>query len=168
MQPLNRIVDDLRKDILGAAKQINLEPGRDVRESQYAQQGAFHYALKTMNAEHWGPCAFLTRDAILRPDSFTRNYLSGPEIVEDMAGAFFGALAPQVLQAYREVSTPYIVHFRDSGVRDDVIPVALTYLHRFLHSDGQDAGTHTCFDGEGRTIFPDAIIRLESIMERHT
>jgi hypothetical protein len=114
----------------------------------------FHYELKTGNSMHWGPYAFLVRDAIRRA-SVTHDYLETPEIVEDYYNGGSGT------EKFRKITKPCIVKFRSTELRDDVTKVALTYCYSALWEMEMGLNDNTHFDGEGRTVQRSDIISLE-------
>jgi hypothetical protein len=114
----------------------------------------FAYTLKTENPILWGPNAFLVRDAIVRRDSITHDYLDIPEIVEDLAG---GSVAGR----FRAITKPCIVKFRSLKPRNDVTRVALYYCYSALWGFGMHTYNNTCFDGHGQTIPRSDIVSIE-------
>jgi len=127
----------------------------------WTHNGSFHYHLKTSDRLHWGPFAFLVRDAIVRRGSFTHDYLATPEIVEDLAGMMVGDRAPLLIGEFRNATRPCIVKFRSAEPRADVVRVALYYAYSTLWRQEQSIDTNTCFDGGGQTISFSDIVQIE-------
>lgn len=119
-------------------------------------RGGFAYALKTSNPIHWGPYAFLVRDAILRPADVTHDYLETPEIVEDIANGDH-----LLINEFRRISRPCIVKFRSIDPRPDVVEVALYYSYFSLWAKPMNLDTNTHFDAEGKTIPFEDIVGME-------
>jgi hypothetical protein len=115
----------------------------------------FQYELKTRNSMHWGPYAFLVRDAIVRRDPVTHDYLETPEIVEDYYNGGSGT------EEFRTNTKPCIVKFRSLERRTDVTKVALSYCYAALWGMGTGLNANTHFDGEGRTVPRSDIIIIE-------
>jgi hypothetical protein len=167
LQPLGERVTKLTAFITKLAEQsgISISDSQGRNPSLYREQGSYHYGAKVHDRRHWGPYAFLVRDAILHRDSITHDYLATPEIVEDFAGLLAGDDAPQLLKRFRELTRPCIVKFVSTTARDDVVRVALYYLYREYWGLEQYTETNTCFDGEGQTVSRDAIVNIEFLHE---
>jgi len=116
--------------------------------------------MKTSDSRHRGPYAFLTRDALIDPES-TGHYLSTPEFVEDIIRSQYSSDAEKILELFKARTSPCIVHFRDAKPRDDVAETALHYLYSGVHGDRPRGSIHTCFDGGGEIVDASQIIRVE-------
>ena len=160
--PLNLILKRIEADLSALAISNNLvtdKKGHSLHTTNAAHRQEI-YDLKTGSTDLRGPFAFLTRDALVNPDS-TDHYLDAPEIIEDIAISQYGHNADAILNLFRERTKPCIVHFRDRTPRNDVVEVALTYLYNVVHDKKPFGRHHTCFDGGGKSISFDAITRVE-------
>lgn len=125
-------------------------------------RGAPLYHLKTANAIHWGPHALLVREAALRPREIgNHDYLGTPEIVEDICQCFEDRFGRDLHRAYQVATRPCLVHFVSDVPRPDTVPVALAYACAALRNEQLTHWANTCFDGEGRAVTSDQIVRFE-------
>jgi len=136
-------------------------------EPSVFNNSAYLYHMKTSDSRHWGPYAFLTRDALVDPEG-TGHYLSTPEIVEDIIRSQYSSDAETLLELFRTRTHPCIVHFRDVKPRDDVAETALHYLHSGVHGCRPRGSIHTCFDGGGEIVDVGLIIRIEFLDQDFT
>ena len=58
-----------------------------------------------------GPFAFLIRDIAIHAPSPNHDYLDAPEMVEDIAGTLLGENYSQLVNRFKETSTPCLVSF---------------------------------------------------------
>jgi hypothetical protein len=155
IQPLMEWLPHIRDSL----DKISARIGRSARPNSAVvgrRQGGRAYTLKTSDPIHWGPYAFLVRDAILRPADVTHDYLETPEIVEDIAnGNQF------LINEYRRISRACIVKFRSVDPRPDVVKVALYYSYFSLWEEPMNLDTNTHFDGKGRPVPFDDIVGME-------
>lgn len=153
IQPLGERLPAIKAFLATLAGQLDLPPAsQETATSFWGQQGGFQSSLKAPCPLHWGPFAFLVRDAILQRASSTHDYLATPEIVEDLAGIMAGDSAPRLIDEFRKATKPCIVKFRCAEPRADVVEVALFYSYSTLWGQEQSIETNTCFDSEGRSI----------------
>ena len=125
-------------------------------------RGAFQYRLKSSDRLHWGPYALLVREAALRPQEIgNHDYLGTPEIVEDICQCFEDQFGRDLLGAYQAVTRPCLVHFVSDAPRPDTVPVALAYACAALRKEPLTHWGNTCYDGEGRAVPADQIVRIE-------
>jgi hypothetical protein len=139
-------------------------PPRSERQNSYpAWGGRGRSSNEKINSPfEKGPHAFLVRDAIFRPHEFmSRDYLAGPEIVEDLCLGYGEEDAPAMYAQYQKATEPRIVVFRMPGAeRPEAVGAALMYLHHESRGEELSIQCNTCFDGEG-SMPRDAIIRIE-------
>ncbi len=158
IQPLGERLPAIKAFLEALASQLSATPSEP---STWTHRGGFHYSLKAPNPLHWGPFAFLVRDAIVQRASITHDYLATPEIVEDFAGVIVGNSAPLLIPEFRKVTKPCIVKFRSVEPRGDVVEVALFYSYFTLWGEEQGIDTNTCFDGGGQSIPFSDIVEIE-------
>jgi len=163
--PLDKCVNRIEAFLAELAASVSVDSiaDGDSDNSVELAQGNFHYGLKTTDAKHFGPWAFLTRDAIIDPDGATGAYTETPVIVEDIAGQQYGACATVVLEAFRRATRPHIVHFRDEQRLEGAIEVALAYCYSGLHNIRPLGRFHTCYSGAGKTIPRERIVKVEDL-----
>jgi hypothetical protein len=162
IQPLVARLPIIESFLATLETQISCEPlPQDSSPRFWREQGGFQYSLKTESSAHWGPFAFLVRDAIVQRCSLTHDYLGCPEIVEDLAGIMVGENAPRLIDQFRRMTRPCIVKFRSSEPRDDVAEVALLYCYSTLWGQRQGISTNTCFDAGGQAIPSTDIVGIE-------
>jgi hypothetical protein len=112
-----------------------------------------------------GPFAFLIRDVAIYAPSPNHNYLDAPEMIEDIAGALLGENYSQLVNRFKEISTPCLVSFTSES-KGYELPHALLYLK--LVEDGEThfeaaSSANTCFDSENVIVSPDRIKSVEII-----
>lgn len=110
-----------------------------------------------------GPFAFLFRDIAIHAPSPNHNYLESPEMVEDIAGTLLGENYSQLVNRFREISSPCLVSFTSESKGYEV-PQALLYLK--LVEDGEThfeaaSSANIFFDSENVTVSPDRIKFVE-------
>lgn len=160
--PLNCVLGRLTASLSDLACSIGVAPTLRADSCDARCQANFQrlFDLKTNDSQHWGPYAFLTRDALVDPD-LTGHYLEAPEIVEDIAWSKYGDSAELLLRAFRERTSPCIVQFRDARPREDVAEVALQYVYDGVCDNRPLGSSHTCFDGRGHAVSAETIVRIE-------
>ncbi|MDC0685599.1 hypothetical protein [Sorangium atrum] len=161
IRPLNERLGDLEEIVKQCAKDLGLNIGGHAPDEYWTHSGGIQFSLKTSDRMHWGPYAFLMREVILPGTSDVHDYLSAPEIVEDIARRDYGPSWQKVLDRFRSMTVPCIVHFRDWKRRDDAAAFALRYCHKRIHERDNDAILHTCYDAAGVPVSPSAIVRVE-------
>jgi hypothetical protein len=155
IKPLNEMLPYLTSFLEELGRTMGIDSALSIPNSM---NGSFQYVLKTTDAVHWGPYAFLVRDAILKKAPETHDYLSTPEIVEDLINAKFDS---RLLDEFSKCTRPCIVKFSSHLPREDVAEVALYYCYAALWNQRQGFYTNTCFDGQGSAIAPAQIVGVE-------
>lgn len=112
-----------------------------------------------------GPFAFLMRDIAIHAPSPNHNYLDSPEMLEDIAGTLLGENYSQLVNSFKETSTPCLVSFTSESKGYEV-PQALLYLK--LVEDGEThfeaaSSANTFFDSENVIVPPCRIKSVEII-----
>jgi hypothetical protein len=119
------------------------------------------FGLKVVNSAHWGPYGFLVRDAALCPaGSPWHNYLCGPEIIEDICGAFEASHGVDLFGRFRKASRPCLVKFIGPG-SEHKLEAALEYLVCVLHGRDLTLDVESSFDSEGAAVPPERIVAVQ-------
>jgi hypothetical protein len=125
--------------------------------------GAFQYHLKADDPMHWGPYAFLVREAIFCPSGLpNHDYLACPEIVEDICIVYGDRFGRDLRGAYRAATRPCIVKFISDVSRPDAVDAALRYLHALRWGHELRLSCNTCFDGQSKAVPARSILRVVS------
>ncbi len=112
-----------------------------------------------------GPFAFLFREVCIQAPDSIRSYHDTPELVEDIAGSMLGENYKQLVDRYKQVTTPYIVSFlAECSVRE--LSGALLYVK--LVEDGEsDIDAAKCaniyFNSKGVIVEPNRIKGIEIV-----
>jgi hypothetical protein len=132
--------------LLASLKEIGLQPApasersyqRECHEEKLAWRGS------------WGPFGHLVREAAL---SNTQNhFFHAPEVVVDLGFD---------LPAFRAATVPCIVKFRARDSWPDVVMQAFYYAYLSTWRKKADGECSTTWDGEGRTVPAEDIVRVE-------
>jgi hypothetical protein len=135
----------------------------DKRSFHLSSSAAHDYNLKTNDPFHWGPYAFLIRDIAFKGGSGDYgHYLRAPEVIENIYNCFAERYGPELEEAYTKSTQPCVVKFIDDRTKPSYVPEALHYLWHAYH--GEELGVcGITFDGEGETVPPDRILKVEFI-----
>jgi hypothetical protein len=121
------------------------------------------YEMKTADSLHWGPYAVLVRDAIVRRDLNTHNYLRTPEIIEDLAAVLAGRNDGHLLRVFIRTTVPCIVTFESREPREDVVAIGLHYCYLATWKQAPGIEGNTCFSANGKTIPREDIVAVEYV-----
>jgi hypothetical protein len=163
-------------DFLGglAAHCISMEEWNTFREkigslppvsSSRNKQSRSLYNMKTANAFHWGPYGILVLDHASNPkENGLHDYLSSPEIVEDICGCF-SDYHPHfdLLERFKAKSRPCVVKFLDAGQQsdgDEFLSIAVHHLYRRWHNLQCSQYCNTCYDGRGQPVKRQQILKI--------
>jgi hypothetical protein len=125
-------------------------------------QGAAQYARKLGFGLANGPYAVLVREMLLRPsETGSHDFLSVPEIIEDICMSYEDAFGADLRDAFVKATRPCIVKFASREVGYASVAAAITYVHRTLRREELLLECNTCFDGEGRRISAEAILKVD-------
>lgn len=112
-----------------------------------------------------GPFAFLIREVAIQAPVPYHNYLDAPEMVEDIAGTLLGENYLQLVDRFKEITSPCVVSFTSES-KGDELPCALLYL-KFIEDGDIDieaaSSANTFFDSEGVVVSPNRIQSVEFI-----
>jgi len=127
---------------------------------QKASNSAQDYKRKTENRFHWGPYAILVRDHAFKPEEVTNHdYLSRPEIIEDICNCFEEIYHINVLNIFLKKTKPCIVKFVDYHHNAKYVRAALWHLYH--QQQTCSSYCNDCFDGKGAPVPRDRILRVE-------
>lgn len=125
-------------------------------------QGAAQYYRRIGSGFANGPFAVLVRDTLLCPsETASHDFLSVPEVVEDICMSYEEAFRANLRDAYLKATRPCIVKFVACAGGCHAVAAAITYLHRRLREEGLLHECNTSFDGRGRRIPPEAILKID-------
>ena len=123
----------------------------------------FRYKSKMAGFDK-GPFGFLIMEPMfLYRDvkSYSRDYLKGCELIEDMCTVIGGSLGGKIYDRYFNQTNPCIIKFR-ADARGDELYAVLYYLwlrcHNIEHINCIDA--NTCYDGCGNNVAPNRIAAI--------
>jgi hypothetical protein len=120
------------------------------------------YEMKTMNPFYWGPYAILVRDLAFKPGEVgNHDYLSGPEIIEDICDCFERLYHLDVFKIFLQKTKPCIVKFIDRSIRTNYLRAALWHLYKIAWQEKCTDYCNDCFDGQGVTVRKDQILSVE-------
>lgn len=127
------------------------------------------YKLKMEDKIHYGPYAMLVKEAAYRYDDIgNHDYLSLPELIEDLGRGMDKKYGINLIEEYRRKSVPMIVKFKmppqnetDNYCDDDYIKFAVSYIYNKIHNEEMGLDDNTCFNGEGIIIPPENIVYVE-------
>jgi len=124
------------------------------------------YRLKTETYRRHmiGPYALLVREVFIDPQAtWSHDYLSCPEIVQDIATCYEAVYGVDLERRFRETSTPCIVKFRHKQLEPRAIMVPFWYAFFRLRDDNLTDAVGWSFDGEGVGVPSDAITDVEVV-----
>jgi hypothetical protein len=161
--PLGRSIDSIWMFLETlAAPWVSSSSWEEFRRDMGSCHSANLYRMKVNDQSHWGPYAMLIRDHAFNAQvNGNHDYLSAPEIVEDICICFRKRYKLNLLTTFMEHTRPCIVKMIDEQPRKDCVAAAVYHLYNLLH--GFDCSTHcsTCYDGEGIAVTPDRILTVE-------
>jgi hypothetical protein len=125
----------------------------------------YHYNLKTPDAFHWGPFAMLVKETAFKASEMgNHDYLRLPEIIEDICNGYYDRFGSHIHEYVVNSLKPCIVKFKSLGrVDDGCIKAALYYLHVCIHKKNLCIDANTCFDGKGKIVPFENIIKIEIV-----
>lgn len=129
-------------------------------ETTHPNHYAWLYRLKTPKSDklHHGPFAFLVRDAAVGlGDSGHHDYISQPEIVEDICKCF----GHDLLKKYQDSTQGCIVKFVQEDCPGHALDAAVNYLYAVRQGIKQNMDCNTCFDAKGKNIPPSTFLNVE-------
>jgi hypothetical protein len=126
---------------------------------------AFQFRQKTSNNIHAGPYAILVRDVAFHAKALGQHdYLSLPEIIEDLCSEVKAFANIDLTEHYRTALQPTIVKFTTAatGSAQGHVATALCYMWAAFHNNGKPDGNSVwCFDGANVTVPARDILEIQ-------
>ncbi|MGA9998104.1 MAG: hypothetical protein WBP93_22005 [Pyrinomonadaceae bacterium] len=160
--PLGQRLDAIWNFLYSLAKKsVSPEEWDEFRREMGSHHHAGLYEMKASDSMHWGPYALLSRDHAFKPEEIgNHDYLGAPEIVEDICICFSERYEFDLLGAFMKKTRPCIVKFFD-GSRSDCVSTAVYHLYNAHRGNGCSGQCNTCYDGEGVSVTPERIMKVE-------
>jgi hypothetical protein len=157
--PLNLSVDAVWQYLESLADSGCTVDFREFRARLGKQPG--HYGSRVTSAFHWGPYGVLVRDVAFRGDFGSDHFFDAPEIVVDICSSLRDEYGIDLLDRFVRTTKPCIVKFWHDIQNPKALSTALYYLYCMEH--GGDPGFYTLldFDGQGRVVAADRIVKVE-------
>lgn len=166
--PLGAMIDRLWDDLFSIAGRhvttaewhairASIETGR--HHTGLAEQSAFLYQLKVGRASLHGPYANLVRDHVIAPVEGHHDYLTVPEIVQDIA-RFTGT---DLQDRFERAAQSCVVKFRHDDVTHHEIASAVSYLMSKAHNEPHGFSSVHGIDCKGVAAAPQAVIAVDEI-----
>lgn len=124
---------------------------------------------KTCKPKIEGPFGLLFHEAVVRPSGCNGSYIHSPELVQDIAGELLGENYDMLVSRFRDETDPCVVHFMGKPTARTLCS-ALLYAHQ-TNVEMRDStevanSATTCFDGEGKPVLPQMILKIECLSEQ--
>jgi len=135
----------------------------DLPSSRGDRNSALQYHNKLANPTiGGGPCAFLIREAAVRPGGHHIAFAECPEIAKDIAGMRFDrASAAELLRRFRAATKPCVVTFRTRDPCPSATESAALYAYLSIHDPPSAVAVGAGFSGRGRAVPPEDIVGYE-------
>lgn len=160
--PLSRSLEHIWAFLWGIARQWSSPLEWAAFRANMPGQGGAQYHRKLACGLADGPYAVLVREVLLRPsETGSHDFLNVPEIIEDICMSYEEGLGHNLHGAFVMATRPCIVKFVSREVRSDAVAAAVTYVHRRLRHEDLFLKCNTCFNGEGRRISPEHILKVD-------
>lgn len=164
--PLNEAIDDIWKFLYSLIKGKLLEEKwfkfKNNIENIYDCHFAELYRNKVNCSTHWGSYAFLIKEVIFKFDEIgNHNYLSTPEIVEDICICFKKEFDIELLELFQKNTKPCIVKFITEGLDRADIKAAMMYAYSKFYDNKLSILSNSCSDGSGSKVLHKNILSIE-------
>lgn len=111
------------------------------------------YRNRLTHCNNHGPFAMLFKEVSKNPKKEgNHDYLSMPEIVEDILVKIKAKYNIDLSEKYRHSTKPIIVKFFQVENVEQYIGNALYYLHGKINNTGNELRANTCFDAKGIVV----------------
>jgi len=167
---LNKAIDSIWDFLFSLVEDhFSLNEWEHFKNNMGNGQWAHLYNLKAHCNSYGGPYAVLIREfAFMSNIVRNHDYLSTPEIVEDIGMCFQELNNFDLCQVYRENTVPCIVKFWHHKARADCVTTALYYLYNVFKNNEITSMSGTNFDGYGKAIPKENIVYIETpIINEH-
>lgn len=167
--PLGEVVDQLWDFLFRLGGNITKKEWLNFRkyiETECRHNSADHYRHKVGSARTgWGPFGILVKEiAFCAKDLHNSDQLKIPEIVEDICRCYPSKYGVDLKARFRDKTKPCIVKFYDNNTSLEYLRRALLYLYYKYHSLKFEHLCYTCFDGKGKKIAPEQILRVDFLI----
>lgn len=164
--PLNLVLENLwefmfslQSDLLSKNNWTNF---RSLLETDNSLDSAFQYQLKFKDNLHWGPYAMLIREVAFNSNEIkNHDYLDVPEIIEDICNPFFEKYEFDLLDRFRQATTPCIIKFKTAFSDEEHLGIVINFLYHKHRNIELNMDCNTCFDGEGKIVPFESILKIE-------
>ena len=167
--PLNQAINHIWNFLFALVKgELTSEQWKYLRSSIFTSDYHFAdlYKMKRMNAEiHGGPFAFLVRQIALACDDRYHNYLTIPEIAEDICLYCQHIFKLNLRERYINSTVPCIIKFIDHIPKTNALGTALLYTYNHYQGSGLSEWCNLSFSGQGKPIPKDRILKVEFLRE---
>ncbi len=127
-----------------------------------AKKGSQIYQTKRQNSFYWGPYAILVKDLAFKPSEVcNHDYLSGPEIIEDICYCFQEIYEFNLLKIFLQKTKPCIVKFVDAGTHENYVRAGLWHLYQIIWKRRCSSYCNDCFDGKNVPVARSQILSIE-------
>ncbi len=160
--PLDKMVNKINKEMNNFITDLNLTTStKSLKESSMIQG-------KLKSNYDKGPWGVLIRNSALEKVDGIHNYLSIPEIVEDIVNHKYSFnQAQQILKEYKKVTVPCIIKFKSSKeIHPERLSSVINYLFHKLNNEKIDGNCNSNISLMGEKIDYDSIIKIE-FLEKH-
>jgi len=133
------------------------------------KQGVDHwlYNMKTKYKYLGGPYALLIYNKKFEGTGVKTKYFEFPEIIEDICNGYQNSYNELIHTTVKNSLVSYIVKFKSRRRLDRrCISAALYYLYNICHNEELSIYSNTCFDGKGKLIPYEDIIKIEYLGKR--
>lgn len=120
------------------------------------------YNMKTKREDLSGPYALLIYNKKFKGTDVKTEFLEIPEIIEDICKGYQNSYNESIQDTVKNSLVSCIVKFKSRRRLDRrCISAALFYLYKICHNEKLSTSCNTCFDGEGKLIPYEDIIKIE-------
>jgi hypothetical protein len=167
--PLDRMIEQIWEMLFGLTRDVCDQAEWSAFRADIEKGGGDHdgwlYRTKTRRtASSFGPFAVLVRDTLLHSDDVgNHDYLDCPEIVQDIARAFYRSFGVDVESRFRATSHAVIVTIRSTAVWVGSLRAALWYAFDMLRDQAITSNANEGFDSHGQVVSPADVIGLEVV-----
>ena len=125
------------------------------------------YNMKTKHEYLGGPYALLIYNKKFEGTCVKTEFLEFPEIIEDICNGYQNSYNESIHNTVKNSLVSCIVKFKSRRRLDRrCISAALYYLYKICNNEELSIHSNTCFDGEGKLIPYEDIIKIEYLGKR--
>jgi hypothetical protein len=162
IKPLSAALDDVWDTVCDVFKGTAHEEGLKALRSGGVPDHA--YVLKLSSPVHGGPFGMLVRDSAFRAEEmWNHDYLSLPEIMEDICNGYLTAYRQPIHDQLRDALMPCGVKFWSRRQIEGCIRAAMYYLYCTAHNRRLTIDANTCYDGGNERVPPEQIVKVEFV-----